>query len=584
MNFFKQVFASCLGVMLAFFAFSLLSILLFVGVYLVAGRQSSAEVKERSVLMLSLDGVIVDRMEDESLPAIFAKNHRYIELNDILSALQLAKEDDRIAGVSLKVSSLGAGYATAEEIRKAIVDFKKSGKFVYAYSGLYTQGAYYVASVADSVFVNPEGTLEFSGVSSSSLFLKGFLDKMGVEMQVIRCGAYKSYAESFANDTMSAANREQMDDLISSIWESLLEGVSANRGIEKERLIAMADEFVAVMPTSYLLSNHLVDGLTYGDEFEGILRGKLSLSSDDELPLVDFRDYLADRDDDILLGSERAPKVAVLYLNGEIDNGNADGISSVKTISVLRELQKDSTVKAIVLRVNSPGGSAYGSEQICHVVEQVKRIKPVVASFGDYAASGGYYIASNANKIISNNNTITGSIGVIAMVPNAQGLADKLGVHYETVKTNRNADLLENVFRPLTEEERHAVQLSVDRFYGTFLNRCAEGRNMSVDQVNVYAQGRVWSGSDALKLNLVDRIGTLDDAVEEAANLADLKDYKVISYPRKREFWEKLEDFPSIGYEKLFSNDVFSKEKYIFEKIRSWDNIQAIIPCTIELR
>lgn len=584
MNFIKQVFASCLGVLLAFIAFSVLSIFVVAVAYVAAGKGSVPSVQEGSVLSISLDGVIVDHKDSESWESLLGKDSHYTGLDDLLSALQKAKKDDRIKGISLKLNSLGASYATAEEIRKALKDFKQSGKFVYAYSGLYTQGAYFVASVADSVFVNPEGSIEFSGISSSSMFVKGFLDKVGVEMQVIRCGAYKSYAESFANDTMSAENREQMQDLIDSIWDVVLDEVSADRKMDRALLAHLADEYLAVKPAAFLEANRLVDGIVYGDEYEHLLRTKLCISPKTELPLVKLEDYLAVIEDENLSWSDASTKVAVLYLGGEIDNGNTDGISSSKTISLLSELDQDSTVKAIVMRVNSPGGSAYGSEQICHTVQQVKQHKPIVVSFGDYAASGGYYISSNADKIYSNATTITGSIGVIAMVPNAQELADKLGVHYETVKTNRNADLLENVFRPLSENERGAVQASVDRFYSVFLQRCATGRNMSVDQVHVYAQGRVWSGVDAHKLNLVDSIGTLRDAIGEAAALANLSDYELASYPKKKEFWEQLEDFPAIGYEKLFGNDVFSKEKYIFEKIRNLERVQAIIPYTIELR
>lgn len=579
MNFVKSVFSSCLGVLLAFFAiFFLFVIVVSISV---AALSSPAETKNNSVLSIPMSGVVVDYNEGGSLESLLSSEQKIIDLSDVLWALKEAKGDDRIKGVSLKMNSLSCSYAASEEIRKALQDFKESGKFVYAYSGLYTQKAYFIASVADSVFINPEGSWDFSGISSSSLFCKAFLEKVGVEMQVVRCGAYKSYAETFSNDTMSAENREQMEDMISSIWDVILEGISESRSISKEKLSQLADDYLAVRPAQYLLSSNLVDGLAYGDEYENYLRSRLSLSASDEVPMVDVSQYVAAKE--LLdLGGD---KLAVVYLDGEIDNGNRDGISSVKTIKLLSEVEKDSAVKAVVLRVNSPGGSAYGSEQICHAVEKLKARKPVVASFGGYAASGGYYISSNADKIVSNASTITGSIGVIAMVPNAKDLAEKLGVHYETVKTNANADLLENVFRPMTESERAVVQASVDNFYSTFLKRCATGRGMSVDQVHVYAQGRVWSGDDAAKLNLVDSLGTLNDAIGWAASLAHIgESYTIETYPKKRNVWEELEDFPALGYEKLFGNDVFSKEKYIFEKIRGLERVQTIIPYTIELR
>lgn len=583
MNFLKRVFASCLGVILAFFVFAFLSVVI-VSSLMMSG--SSSTVGDKVVLSIPLEGVVVDRANENDFTSLLNKNHKTLALNDILYAIQNAKTDDRIVGVSLKANALGAGYATAEEIRNALIDFQQSGKFVYAYSGIYTQGAYYVASAADSLFINPEGTLDFSGVSSSMLFFKGFLQKVGVEMQVIRCGAYKSYAESFANDTMSAENREQMEELISSVWNEILEKVAVGRHFNSvDSVAALADQYLSVKPARELVSLNLVDGLLYSDEYERLIRSRIDFDSKEDSPFVDLTTYLEDLDSNASVTyDEGADKVAVVYLSGEIDNGNTDGINSAKTIQMLWDLEKDSTVKSVVLRVNSPGGSAYGSEQICHVVEKLKQKKPVVASFGDYAASGGYYISSNADKIIADRTTITGSIGVIAMVPNAQELADKLGVHYETVKSNPNADLMENAFRPLSESERAAVQTSVDNFYATFLRRCSEGRGVSVEQMHAYAQGRVWSGDDALKINLVDSIGTLTDAINMAASMAHLENYEVAEYPEKRELWEQLEDFPALGYEKLLGKDVFSKEKYIFEKIRNLERIQAIIPYTIELR
>lgn len=572
MNFFN----SCLGILLT----TILSLVLVVSL-LVGILGGSSSIPDQAILQLSLDGKIVDHDAGGALSDMLDKD-RSVSLEDVLNALRLAKDDERVKGVSIRINSMGASYAAAEEIRKALADFKESGKFVYAYSGLYSQGAYYLSTAADSIFLNPEGSLDFSGISSSSLFFKGFLDKLGVEMQVVRCGAYKSYAESFANDTMSAENREQMGELISSIWESVLDNVSLSRGVSQEELKALADEYMVVKPASYLLEKRLVDGVVYGEEYQNVIRERLSIPSDEELPLVGVEEYL-DSESSRLLSSS-PDQIALVYLSGEIDNGNTDGISSSRTVKLLWDLDKDPNVKAIVLRVNSPGGSAYGSEQICHVVQKVKKHKPIVASFGGCAASGGYYLASNADMIFSDHTTITGSIGVIAMVPNAKDLADKLGVHYETVKTNTNADLMENVFRPMSERERKAVQASVDRFYSTFLQRCSEGRDMPVEEIHQYAQGRVWSGDDAKELNLVDSIGTLDDAIHEAAFMAGLNGYALETYPKKRGFWEQLEEIPAIGYEKLFGNDVFSKEKYIFEKIRNLERVQAIIPYTIELR
>lgn len=576
MKFIKTVFASCLGVILAFF-------LLFMVVVVVAlCSDSSSEVKDSSVLLVSLDGEIVDREDDDVYVNLFPSQVGQTGLSDIRYAIQEAKNDDRIKGIYLKTNVLQTGYATLEEIRDALADFKSSGKFIYAYSGLYTQGAYYVASVADSLYMNPRGSLDFTGISSSSLFCKDFLTKIGVEMQVVKAGSYKSYAESYVNDSMSSENREQMDELLSSIWNSIVDSISVSRSIEKDRLLALADSMIPLRSSSYVLEQGFVDGLLFNDQFESLIRSKMGVDSTEDLPTVSVKDYVMDlvKSNE---GKESDDKVAVLYLSGEIDNGS-NGISSSETVKQLRKLKKDSTVKAIVLRVNSPGGSAYGSDQICHAIMEAKKSKPIIASMGDYAASGGYYIASNASRIFSDKNTVTGSIGVIALLPNAQELSNKIGVHYETVKTNRNADVMENIFRPLNTAERAAMQRSVDDFYDTFLQRCAEGRGMEVEQVKKYAEGRVWSGVDALKIGLVDYAGGLHCAIDSAAAMAKLTDYSVVEYPEKKDFFQKLQEIPSIGYEKLKENEVFSKERYIFEKIRNLERFQAIMPYTIELR
>lgn len=576
-KFIKTVFASCLGVILAFF------LLIMVVVVVALCSDSSSEMKDSSVLLVSLDGEIVDREDDDVYVNLFPSQVGQTGLSDIRYAIQEAKNDDRIKGIYLKTNVLQTGYATLEEIRDALADFKSSGKFIYAYSGLYSQGAYYVASVADSLFMNPRGSLDFTGISSSSLFCKDFLTKIGVEMQVVKAGSYKSYAESYVNDSMSSENREQLNELISSLWNSIVDSISVSRSIEKDRLLVLADSMIPLRSSSYVLEQGFVDGLLFNDQFESLIRSKMDVDSTADLPTVSVKDYVADLVAN-KVEEKTSDKVAILYLSGEIDNGSTDGISSPETVKQLRKLGKDSTVKAVVLRVNSPGGSAYGSDQICHAIMEVKKNKPVIASMGDYAASGGYYISSNASRIFSDKNTITGSIGVIALLPNAQELSNKIGVHYETVKTNRNADVMENIFRPLTAAERAAMQRSVNDFYDTFLQRCAEGRGMEVEQVKEYAEGRVWSGIDALKIGLVDYAGGLHCAIDSAAAMAKLTDYSVVEYPEKKDFFQKLQEIPSIGYEKLKENEVFSKERYIFEKIRNLERFQAIMPYTIELR
>lgn len=577
MKFLKNVFASCLGVLL-------FSILVFVLLMVLLLGSSTPPIRDNSVLLVSLDGMVVDRKDNHLLDNLSRSKESVIGLNDIVYAIRQAKSDDKIKGICLKCNAVDAGYATMEEIRDALQDFKSGGKFVYAYSGLYTQGAYYAASVADSIFLNPQGAINYSGISASSLFIKDLLEKLGVRMQVVKAGAYKSYAESYVNDSLSDANKEQLEVLIGSIWNVILDNISASRGMDKDELGSLADSIIPLRPASYLLENGFVDSLIYGDEFRSLLKAKVGLEEKDASPLVSVPDYIAYCDEHKEATADDKSEVAVIYLNGEIDNGSVGEINSSKTVNLLLDLKKDSCVKAVVLRINSPGGSAYGSEQICHAVQKIKKDIPVVASMGDYAASGGYYIASNANAIVSNRNTITGSIGVIALIPNAKELADKIGVHYESVKTNRNADITENLFRPLTPVEQIAMQRSVDDFYETFVSRCAEGRSMTVDEVKACAEGRVWSGTDAKEKGLVDQYGTLNDAIELAVKLAGLSDYQLVEYPEKKDFWQQMEEIPSFGYEKLKENEVFSKEKFIFEKIRHLERVQAIIPYTLELR
>lgn len=577
MKFLKTVFASCLGVLLfSFFSLMILFSLL--------SGSSAPEVEDGSVLLVSLDGMIVDRKDNSLFDNLSRSNDMTTGLDDIVYAIRQAKDDEKIKGICLKTNAVDAGFATMEEIRDALSDFKLSRKFIYAYSGLYTQGSYYVASIADSVYLNPQGAVNYSGISTSSLFCRDLLEKVGVNMQVVKAGAYKSYAESYVGDSLSPENKEQLSALIGSIWNVILDNISSSRGIDKETLASLADSIIPLRPASYLMENGFVDRLIYGDEFRSLLKSRLGLDEKDDLPVVSVSEYVAYMEENFDAASENQPEVAVVYLDGEIDNGSVGGINSTKTVNLLLDLKKDTSVKAIVLRINSPGGSAYGSEQICHVVEKIKKDIPVVASMGDYAASGGYYIASNASAIVSNRNTITGSIGVIALIPNAKELADKIGVHYESVKTNANADVMENLFRPLTPVEQVAMQRSVDDFYQTFVLRCAEGRSMTVDEIKSCAEGRVWSGVDAKEKKLVDQYGTLQDAVSLAANLAALTEYEVSDYPEKKDFWQQMEEIPSIGYEKLKEYEVFSKEKFIFEKIRGLDKVQAIIPYTIELR
>ena len=472
-----------------------------------------------------------------------------------------------------------------EEIRKALLDFKTSGKFIYTYSGTYTQGAYYVSSVADSIFINPQGVLDFRGVASSSMFYKHLLDTLGVDMQVIKVGTYKSFTEQYSNDSMSAPNREQTEHLIHALWNSMRKDISASRSISEDSLNEIANQMMAFQTPQVALGYKMVDVICYADEIKSVLKTKLSLKEDDKVPFVSVTDYFSSQEIEKTVASVSPKKIAVLYMVGEIDNGNKDGISSSEMISQLNNLRSDSTIKAVVLRVNSPGGSAYGAEQIWRGVKLLKEKKPVVVSMGDYAASGGYYLSAGANYIYADSKTITGSIGVFGVIPNVNKLMNKLGVKHEVVKTNPYADLLSNFTRPLDETETAVLQSHVAEVYDTFLTRCSEGRNMDKSEVEKIAEGRVWSGVDALNIGLVDQLGTLKDAISYAAKLSELGDnYAVVSYPELKSAFEQLSELPHLGYEKMFHSEILSREKEILNKLERLDFHQAIMPYSVSVK
>ena len=579
MSFFKSFFACLLAILVSFGVIVILLVGLFAAALSLS--ESPTDVTENSILYISLSGEMKERTEEDVYGMLTTSESVSCSLQDILKALKNAKTDDRIKGVYIKPGVMYTGYASLEEIRSALLDFKSSGKFVYSYSGSYTQGGYYVASVSDSIFVNPQGVLDFRGIASSSMFYKHLLDTLGVEMQVIKVGTYKSFTEQYSNDTMSEPNRRQTEELVSSLWTSVLKDISHSRTIDTTTLNQLANKMMAFQLPEVALQNRMVDRLCYADEVETSLRNQLSLQEDEEISFVTVEDYVSY--DDLAVGDE---KIAVLYAEGEIDDGNTDGISSAKMVSELRKIAKDSTIKAMVIRVNSPGGSAYGAEQIWHAVELVKKEKPVIVSMGDYAASGGYYLSSGADVIYADEKTITGSIGVFSVIPNVDRLMKKIGVSQQVVKTNEYSDVLSNFTRPLDENEKNMLQNHVAAVYNVFLKRCSDGRNMSVADVEKIAEGRVWSGVDAKRIGLVDEIGTLEDAEKAAAEKLgkSFDEISFVEYPEKKDIWSQLTELPHIGYERIFGSDAFSKEKEILRHLQSMDYDQAILPYSIEVK
>lgn len=535
-QFFKFVFATIVGItLMAVIGFAIL-----LGLIAAASSEKAVVVDANSVLHIKFDYQINERTPNNpfnNLPFLGFDKKRDLGLNDILASIKKAKTDDNIKGIFLDESYMISGQATTEEIRNALIDFKKSKKFIIAYSEIYTQGFYYLASVADKVYINPKGIFEFRGFSSEITFLKGALDKLGIEAQVIKVGTYKSAVEPFILTKMSDANRLQVTSYLGSMYDFFLTGISKSRGISKDSLFNYANTGLIQQPED-ALKYKLVDGLKYKDEILAELKQRTGIKESNDLASVELDNYLksdiADvTDPDAVTSTNR---IAVVYASGEINGGDGDdnSIGSETISKALRKVRTDSKVKAVVLRVNSPGGSSLASDVIWREVMLTKKVKPIIISMGDVAASGGYYIACAADSIIAEPNTITGSIGIFAILPNMQKLFnDKLGLSFDGVKTGKYADL-GDVSRPLTSEERAILQNSVNHGYDDFTKAVAKGRGKTQAYINSIGQGRVWTGTQALKIGLVDRLGNINDAIQSAAKKANLKDYKLVSYPEQK--------------------------------------------------
>ncbi|MBP1677940.1 MAG: signal peptide peptidase [Bacteroidetes bacterium] len=532
-QFLKFTLATIVGVILA----SLLGMLIFFGVVgaIAGSSEKVTEIKPNSVYQLDLRGSLVDRSEDDSFSAALAEvfgqpAQQVLGLDDILANIEKAKNDPNIAGIYLKGGELMGGFASMKEIRDALIDFKKGGKFIVAYADNYLQKDYFLASVADKVLLNPEGMLELKGLSAEVLFLKNTLDKLGIQMQVVKVGTYKSAVEPYINTKMSDANREQVTAYAKSLWSNMLHQISFSRKVPVDSLNAYADEMMMFQPTAKSVKYHLVDSLVYVDQVDSILKSYA-------------KDYKIVKHADLLNAPDNKKyeknKLAVIYAVGGIDDGDGEGIVSETLVENIDKAAKDESVKAVVLRVSSPGGSAYGSEQIWRALSNLKAKKPLIVSMGDYAASGGYYISCIADKIVAQPNTITGSIGIFGLIPNIEGLNNKLGFTYDGVKTNKLSDLpsINRAFRP---EESELMQAYVNRGYELFVKRCADGRKKSIDEIKAIAEGRVWTGEAALKLGLVDKLGGINEAIKLAAEKGRIKEYQIKEFPEKEDFMTKL--------------------------------------------
>ncbi len=584
-QFLKFTLATIVGIIIV----SIIGFLISLGILGAIASSSSKTVKIQpySVYELKLEGTLVERSQDDPfsgmLSGVFGQEVvSQVGLDDVLNNIKKAKENDNIKGIYLKGGALSGGYSSIKEVRDALIDFKKSGKFIVAYADLYSQKNYYLATVADKIYLNPQGMVEFQGINSSTMFLKNTLDKLGVEMQIVKVGTYKSAVEPYIDTKMSEANKEQVTKYITSIWNNILKEISESRKISTEQLNAYADEVMALQEAEKNVTYKLVDSLVYADGMESVLK---NLTKQDDFKNIKFVSH-SNLKNVPLNEKMHKDKVAVIYGVGGIDMGGTDGIVSEKLVETINKVKDDKAVKAVVFRVNSPGGSAYGSEQIWRAISNLKKEKPVIVSMGDYAASGGYYIACIADTIVAQPNTLTGSIGIFGTIPNIAGLNKKIGLAYDGVKTNKMSDAI-SVNRAFSPEERDLLQAHINRGYELFTKRCADGRNMPIDDLKAVAEGRVWTGEDALQLGLVDKLGGLKDAIEIAAGKAKLENYIVRNYPEKEDFMTRLLKDMNSDMETKFLKSKLGLENYEIlkqiEQAKNMNGVQALMPFNITL-
>ncbi|MGV3509660.1 MAG: signal peptide peptidase SppA [Sphingobacteriaceae bacterium] len=572
---------------LSFFVVLVLMIVILVAV-IASVDGDKVKVADNSVVHMSLDHPIQERSSKSPLDNLdfggFESN-KSLGLNDILASIKRAKTDDKIKGIYLDPSSIQAGFATIEEIRNALIDFKKSGKFILAYSEVYSQSAYYLASVADKIYLNPEGLLEFKGLGTELTFFKGTLDKLEIEAQVIKVGTYKSAVEPFILEKMSDANREQVTSFLGSMYDHFLTAVSSSRKIPKDSLFAIANQ-LKVQQAADAVTYKLADGLRYKDQVLDELKKRTDVKKDKDVKTVSLADYIKNKDSE---EGDFNNRIAVVYASGEImgGEGNDETIGSERISRAIRKARTDDKVKALVLRVNSPGGSALASDVIWREVVLTKKVKPVIVSMGDVAASGGYYIACAADSIFAQPNTITGSIGVFGIIPNMQKFFNnKLGMTFDRVKTGEFADL-GSVTRPLTDSERLIIQNEVNRIYNTFTKRVADGRKKEQSYINEIGQGRVWSGTEALKNGLVDRLGNINDAIRSSAKMAKVSDYKIVAYPVQKDPFESFFDTSEDKLKDYFAKKEMGEQYQYYQQLKTaltFTGIQARMPYTISIK
>lgn len=586
MRFLGNVLATVIGI----FVFMMLS---FFGIILIGvifgGDSETVEVENNSVIELNLSDISDDyagKYSDPWVTAFFER--KKIGLTDVINAIEIAETDDAIKGISILNTNSSLGMAQSKELRDALNRFKKSGKFIYSYANSYSQKEYYLNSVATSIYINPIGELDFKGLSTEVMFFKDFQEKSGLKMEVIRHGKYKSAVEPFLENKMSDANKEQTMALLNGIWTNIVEDISKSRNIPVEKLNTIANGLLARTPEMAKAQN-LIDYIAYEDVYHNAIRKVLKVDKDEDYNTVSIADY-TQKTTTTSVNMDSNDAIAIVYAQGEIGSGEGD-VNEIGEGSMRRSLQearKDDDIKAIVLRINSPGGSALTSDLIWREIELTKRVKPVVVSMGNYAASGGYYIACNANTIFAEKNTITGSIGVFGTLPNFSVAANRYGINTEQVRTHENASNY-SPFVPMDEKFKAITLEGVENIYATFIGHVAEGRKMTTAQVDAIGQGRVWTGSEAVKIGLVDKIGGLREAIAEAAKLAKIKSYSTVNYPEyEKNFEDIFANFPFAKSKMAFIKEEIGEENYQLlqeiKRIKQRKGIQAIMPFEISIQ
>ncbi|MCE5206214.1 MAG: signal peptide peptidase SppA [Porphyromonadaceae bacterium] len=589
-DFIKIMLASAVGFLIAQVILSLIAMLLFFGMMgsvLSTVTSEKFVLQENSVLNLRLDGTIAERTpEEDPFTSMIGDDYPSVTgLNDIVAAIRKAKNEDKIKGIYLDSRNLSASMATLAEIRQELASFKESGKFIVSYADTYTQGGYYLASVADKVAINPQGMLDLHGLASTPLFFKDALDKLGIEMQIFKVGTYKSAVEPFTQNEMSEANRMQVASYLNDAWSFLRQDIAASRSLTGVAVDSLANAMPMLQSTDYLISANLVDTLLYETEMKDYLRTLMDIEKENKIPSVTVDEMKSVNTKPV---KKTDNTIALLYASGNIVSGNGSmEIQDKYMVDQIEKLRKDKEVKAVVFRINSGGGSAYASEQIWKAISSLKEEKPVVVSMGDLAASGGYYIACNATKIVAQPTTLTGSIGIFGMFPNMEGTSKKIGIHTDEVKTHEFADF-GNITRPVSTREGEMLQAYIEKGYDLFLTRCAEGRNMPKDSMALYAEGRVWTGNQAKEIGLVDELGGIEKAIETAAELANLgKSYVIFEYPKMR---SRIDELLKPAKEELAARTLkeYLGDSYalftILKDLKEQDYVQARIPFDLNIK